>query len=205
MYNLYTDKQEIFEAKIDIQGATQDDSSCRILIESDNWNLMFSGEIDNTGLVQIPIKKLKHLFKEGDTGNIKLEVIADDVYFVPWESEFEVLTQRKVVAEVKTQKSLPKNQLEETKVKAKVISTSSPTKTSKKRNVMTEENKRKNIEYITQLSKIFIAENINLKNLHNNKKKISQIINTFVSKKKITEENTNFIVNGLMRVLTANS
>ena len=36
-------------------------------------------------------------------GNLKLEVIADDVFFTPWESTFEVQASKKVTVEIKSQ------------------------------------------------------------------------------------------------------
>ncbi len=43
----------------------------------------------------VPIKKLS-IFPEGTTGRASLEVIVDDVVFVPWESPFKVEESRKV-------------------------------------------------------------------------------------------------------------
>ena len=39
---------------------------------------------------EIPIKPLKHLLENNDKGKMILEVVADDTYFSPWESEFVV-------------------------------------------------------------------------------------------------------------------
>ena len=108
MFKLYTDKKELFEAKLDIKGASIDESICRLVIESDNYNLMFNGTVDSNGNCEIPIKKLKRIYSEGDKGTIRLEVIAEDTYFIPWESDFVVETSKKVTVEVKksTQKSV---------------------------------------------------------------------------------------------------
>ena len=42
------------------------------------------------------IPKTKHFLPEGTKGNMRLEVIADDVYFEPWSSDFGVKTNKKV-------------------------------------------------------------------------------------------------------------
>ena len=64
---------------------------------------MFEGTIDKNGNCKVPIKKLRGLVNENDKGTIKLEVIAEDTYFNPWESDFEVDTSKKIKVEVKNQ------------------------------------------------------------------------------------------------------
>ena len=103
MYTLYTDKQELFECSISLEGASVKNSQARLIVESDNLNLLFKGTIDSSGKCTVPIKKLKNLLEESTKGKIRLEVIADDTYFTPWESDFEVETARKVTVEVKSQ------------------------------------------------------------------------------------------------------
>jgi TusA-related sulfurtransferase len=103
MYILYTDKQEVFECSISLEGASVKNSQARLIVESDNLNLLFKGTIDSNGKCTVPIKKLKNLLEESTKGKIRLEVIADDTYFTPWESNFEVETARKVTVEVKSQ------------------------------------------------------------------------------------------------------
>tara|TARA_B100000073_G_C23643629_1_gene537648 strand:+ start:445 stop:996 length:552 start_codon:yes stop_codon:yes gene_type:complete len=109
-YKLYTDKQEIFECKISLEGASLTKATSRILVETKDLNLMFEGTIDKNGNCKVPIKKLRGLVNESDKGTIKLEVIAEDTYFNPWESDFEVDTSKKIKVEVKNQnKQLVKN------------------------------------------------------------------------------------------------
>jgi hypothetical protein len=214
MYNLYTDRKELFEAKIDISGASLDESQCRILVESEDWNLVFKGEVNEDGNVKIPIKKLKRLFKEGDTGTIKLEVIADDTLFTPWESDFEVCTSKKVTVEVKSnsQKDETKSNdvIVETEVKSQGSLKTSVVKQSNKqprvqkqnKKSLVRENKGKNILHVKDLSRIFIKENINIHNLHENKNKVSRIINDFISKKAIDNDSKTFIVEGVVKILS---
>ena len=102
-YKLYTDKKENFECDLFLEGADLKDSSARILVESKNLTLLFPGEIDEKGNCKVPIKKLKGLLDENTTGDIKLEVIAEDTLIEPWQSDFVVSTAKKVTVEVKSQ------------------------------------------------------------------------------------------------------
>ena len=100
MYPLYSDKSNLFECQIQLEGCSLSDASARLIIESEQNSLVFNGEINKDGTCLIPVKKLKGLVSEG--GNMKLEVIADDMYFSPWESEYELQQSKKVTVEVKT-------------------------------------------------------------------------------------------------------
>ena len=102
-YKLYTDKQETFECDLFLEGADLKDSSARILVETKDLTLLFPGEINEDGNCKVPIKKLKGLLGEDTTGNIKLEVIAEDTLIQPWQSEFVVETSKKVTVEIKSQ------------------------------------------------------------------------------------------------------
>ena len=102
-YKLYTDKQETFECKIFLEGASLKKATSRIVVETEYLNLMFEGTIDKDGNCKVPIKKLRGYLKENDKGTIKLEVIAEDTYFEPWESDFYVDTAKKIKVEVKQQ------------------------------------------------------------------------------------------------------
>ena len=109
-YKLYTDKQETFECKIHLDGSSLTKANSRIIIETRDLKLMFEGRIDKDGNCKVPIKKLRGLLDENDKGTMKLEVIAEDTYFMPWESDFIVGTAKKIKVEVKKQnKPLIKN------------------------------------------------------------------------------------------------
>ena len=107
-YKLYTDKQENFECQIFLEGTSLSKAKARLVVESGGLNLMFNGKIDKNGKCQVPIKKLRGLLDENDNGNIKLEVIAEDTYFQPWQSEFTVDTAKKIKVEIKEQKKSTK-------------------------------------------------------------------------------------------------
>ena len=102
-YKLYTDKQEIFECNIFLEGASLTQATSRIIVETQDLKLLFEGTIDKDGNCKVPIKKLRGLVNEDTKGTMKLEVIAEDTYFLPWESDFEVDTAKKIKVEVKQQ------------------------------------------------------------------------------------------------------
>jgi len=95
-YNLYTDKPNKFNCNIEIEGTSLSKSKVRLVVETDEMTYMFNGSIENNGVCEVIIPKTKHFLPEGAKGNMKLEVIADDVYFEPWSSDFNVKTNKKV-------------------------------------------------------------------------------------------------------------
>lgn len=109
-YKLFKDKSEDFVCDIAVEGVSQSDTEVRLIIESDDWNLMFIGEIKN-GKCIIPIKKL-NILNEGQTGNIRLEVNADGNLFTPWEDKFVVKMSKKVTIKL--------NENNKTKTKAPI-------------------------------------------------------------------------------------
>ena len=102
-YKLYRDKTEDFICDIAIEGVNQNDTEVRLIVESEDWTLMFVGEIKN-GKCVIPVKKL-NILNEGQTGNIKLEVNADGNLFTPWEDKFIVKVSKKVTVKVNESKN----------------------------------------------------------------------------------------------------
>jgi len=95
-YSLYTDKPNKFNCNIEIEGTSLAKSQVRLVVETDEMSYMFKGRIENNGLCEVSIPKTKHFLPEGSIGNMRLEVIADDVYFEPWSSDFSVKTNKKV-------------------------------------------------------------------------------------------------------------
>ena len=93
-YSFFRDIEEVFECSVTIEG-TMNSASARLILMSDTWNLVFQGKLKKDGTCMVPIKKLS-IFPEGTTGRASLEVIVDDVVFVPWESPFKVEESRKV-------------------------------------------------------------------------------------------------------------
>ena len=69
-YKLYTDKQEIFECNIFLEGASLTKATSRIIVETQDLKLLFEGTIDKDGNCKVPIKKLRGLVSEDDKGTI---------------------------------------------------------------------------------------------------------------------------------------
>jgi hypothetical protein len=95
MYKILLDKNKLFECNIEIQGASSDNTQVRLVLETEDFSISFKGQIEN-GKVKVPISKLKNILKENYKGNISLEVIAEDTFFVPWKETYETETHRKV-------------------------------------------------------------------------------------------------------------
>jgi TusA-related sulfurtransferase len=180
MYTLYTDKQELFECSISLEGASVKNSQARLIVESDNLNLLFKGTIDSNGKCSVPIKKLKNLLEESTKGKIRLEVIADDTYFTPWESDFEVETARKVTVEVKSQSN--KSTIAEAKTGVTV------------QNI-------KVGDHIQNLSKMLVKENINVHNMASNKVKLNNVIASYLKTNKISNGEKGRIIEGIIQTL----
>ena len=175
MYKLFTDKSELFECDIKLQGASLNKSKARLVVETQDYSLMFNGSISKGGKCEIPIRKLKGLIDEDTTGNIRLEVIAEDTFFTPWESDFEVETSKKVTVEVKSQTT--KKPIVEAKVK-----------------VTTSEQ-----QHVVNLLKLLIKEDINIKNISYQRNKLNNIVATYL--KENTIKNTNKVIDGVLKKL----
>lgn len=106
-YTLYLDKPENFQCEIEIKNAKASEASARLIIECDDVNLVFYGEITKDS-INVPIKALKKFFKEDDKATAKLEVIVEGQLITPWESEVLFENYNKVqIKEVKTAKQKP--------------------------------------------------------------------------------------------------
>jgi hypothetical protein len=196
-FQLFTDRQELFEAKIKIEGASLNESFCRLVIESDEWNLVFKGTIDKSGNCSIPIKKLRNVLPEGTIGKMKLEVIAEDTYFVPWESEFKVEVAKSVQVEVKQQKSTKSTVVMETvkpQATADVITKSKP-----KTPINLQESNRK--LHLKQFAKTLLDEGVTLQNVREHKKRINELSNELIFNHNINEDTRKWIVNNTIKIL----
>lgn len=102
-YKLYTDKPNKFSCNIQVDGTSLSNSKVRLVVESDDMNYMFNGVIYENGVCEVTIPKTKNFLPENKKGLMKLEVVADDVFFEPWTSEFVVETTKKVAVVVQEQ------------------------------------------------------------------------------------------------------
>ena len=180
MYKLFTDKTELFECNISLQGASLKKSKARLVVETQDYSILFNGSINSNGKCEIPIRKLKGLIDEDTSGNIRLEVIAEDTFFTPWQSDFEVETSKKVTVEVKTQTT--QKQFLEAKATVKPQQVTKSEKT-----------------HVVNLFKLLIKEDINIDNISYKRNKLNNIVATYL--KEHTVNNTEKIINGVLKVL----
>ena len=103
---LYTDKSEIFECNVSLEGASIKNSKLRAILKFDDKNLMVEGKINSNGKGKIVFPKLKNISEDGEVGKMELEVIAEDAYFQPYKEVFKVETSKKATVEVLNKKSL---------------------------------------------------------------------------------------------------
>jgi len=187
MYKLYTDKQETFECNIELSGASLKKSQARLVVESDDLTLLFKGTITEEGKCIIPVKKLRGLLEESVKGTIKLEVIADDVYFCPWQSEFAIEASKKVTVEVVSQQ------------KQSIAETNKP---SIKVDKVSQQPTKKEIDHVVNIVKLLVKEDINIKNIAVKKNKVNNIVATYLKSNKVDKAQTTHIIEGIIKKLS---
>jgi len=183
MYKLFTDKAELFECDITIEGTSLSKSTARLVVETSDYSLMFNGKISSDGKCTIPIRKLKGLIDESSKGNMRLEVIAEDTYFTPWKSDFEIDASKKVTVEVRSQsnkKVIKENKIQVSNVKQQIS--------------------KKEIDHVANIMKLLVRENINMKNLHLKKDRLNKIVATYIKYKPINE-NKKSVIKGVLKGL----
>lgn len=102
-YKLYTDKNNKFSCNIQVDGTSLANSKVRLVVESEGISYLFDGKIFENGNCEVNIPKTKNFLSENSKGNMRLEVIADDVFFEPWNSDYMVETTKKVAVVVQEQ------------------------------------------------------------------------------------------------------
>ena len=190
MYKLFTDKKEVFECDIKLSGASLEKSNVRLVVESNDVNLLFKGKIDSTGKCSVPVKRLSGLLGESTTGTLRLEVIADDTFFTPWESEFVVETSKKVTVEVKSQDKTRIVERTKPAIQVANIKNTAPSQVLKEST------------HIVRILKQLIKENVTLKNLPSKKHIVNRVIANYSKKYTITELKQKRIINGIVEVLS---
>tara|TARA_R110001583_G_scaffold28857_13_gene101719 strand:- start:1245 stop:1808 length:564 start_codon:yes stop_codon:yes gene_type:complete len=184
MYKLFTDKTELFECDIKIEGASLSNSTARLVIETNEYSLMFNGKITSSGKCKIPIRKLKGLIDESTTGNIRLEVIAEDTYFTPWKSDFAIEASKTVTVEVHSQSN--KTVLKEDKIRVSNIK---------------QEITNKDINHVANIMKLLVREDITLENLSIKKDRLNKIVATYRKHKPLTENKHKEVIKGVLKGL----
>jgi hypothetical protein len=115
-YRLYTDKNEDFSCEVSVKNASLKGSIARLIIESpDNVSLVFNGKIEGDKCV-VPVRRLKGLLDENTRGKMHLEIVVEDTYFKPWESDFLVEEHTSVKVKVNENKQSSNKPLVKVKV-----------------------------------------------------------------------------------------
>lgn len=188
MYKLFTDKSELFECDITLEGASIKKAKARLVIDTKEYSLMFNGTISESGKCKIPIKKLKGLIEESAFGNIRLEVIAEDAFFVPWETDFKIETSKKVTVEIKSQPAKPI--ISETKVTVEVKNN-----TTKEQKITASEK-----QHVINLFKLLRKENININNIVIKRNKVNNIVGTYLKESAVA--NPHKVIKDVIAVLS---
>ena len=115
MYKLLKDKNNEFQCEIKLEGASINNAKARLFLEADGAEYSFKGEIDGNKCT-IPMGKLKKFANLLENGKIRLEILADDTLFVPYESDYVLEAEKSVTVEVKQQVEAPKKPMMEVKV-----------------------------------------------------------------------------------------
>ena len=177
-YILYTDRKENFSCDIALEGAKLNESFARIILETKDINYVFNGSIDASGKCEIPIRALKGLMDVRDSGNMVLEVVADDTYFRPWESNFIVDAHTKLEVKIneQSQPSKPKIQVY-VNAKKDIIKEEKP---KPKKLTIT--------EAVKDMSNILDKNKISKKNFSKNKQIAQKLFVEYFTNKKISNK-----------------
>jgi hypothetical protein len=158
MYTISLDAAKIFECTLKLKGVSTKNSKVNLVIESSDMDIRCRGTINDNGKVNIPIKKLKGILDENVNGKLYLEVIAEDNYFIPFNSEYitEVSKKIDIVENITIKNTESPVQIVETSIKglAPTMSMNSHAKriiknmSVNKVNIFKSEHKKLVVEYI---------------------------------------------------------
>lgn len=198
-YKLYTDKAGKFECTVNVKGASTKNSIARLVVESKDLSLVFDGEISN-GKCIIPLRKLEGIFEDKQTGKIRLEIIVDKTYFVPWKSDFVVETEK--IVEVKV------DEIQEQEPIVEVVVDVQPEKPKmdsiKVKNVNVKENaKSKHVFENAQTELVYelLKSGITSKNLSENMKLAEEVCSKFFLKNKKHKKDRSTIIKEAMQII----
>jgi len=115
MQKFFRDKTKLFECNISVDGARLNETKARLILEFPNKrNLLFYGNIDESGKCSVTIPALKEM--DEAEGNVILEIIAESTHFESWRDKFKLETNKKVVVEMVE----PRKEIVETKIVPRV-------------------------------------------------------------------------------------
>lgn len=169
MYKILLDKNKLFECDIKIQGASSSNTQVRLVLETEEFSISFKGKIENDR-VKVPISRLKNILKENYKGNISLEVIAEDTFFVPWSETYETETHRKVEVYFNKEKEIIK-EVKKPSVTVGITSTKSQTK--------------KPVSHSDNIIRILEEKGIKFKDIQKNTRLLTEVVGVYCVDKKI--------------------
>lgn len=186
MYKFFKDKNENFECNINIEGATLDNAKARLVLENEEFNIVFDGTIDENGKCIIPVKKLK-ILSEDLKGKLKLEVIVEnDTYFLPYEDEFIIGFNKKLTVEVLTKSN---------EIKPIVESAKKVTVKVEKDNIS---------HVVNEIYNKFDENDINIFNINKQPKLVHRIIQETINKNSVEDNDLVLIKTQLLEKLSKN-
>lgn len=186
MFKIYTDKSEDFKCKITVEGSDINNTTARLVLVGKNYTLLFEGDIDNDGNCHVPIKKVKNILSENETGTMRLEVISEDNFFSPWEDDFEVMTSKKVTVEFEEK---PKPVIKENKVSVNVdVSTEKNSKIVSEKSIKSNKiTENVSVNHGKIISNLLTNEGVKLSNIKENINKTNKIIKQYISNNDVKE------------------
>jgi len=102
-YKLYTDKANKIQTTLQVEGTSLAKTQARVVVEANGIGYTFNGTISQDGVCDFNLPKMKGLLEEGTAGKLRIEVIADDMFFEPFATDYSVETGKKVKAVVAEQ------------------------------------------------------------------------------------------------------
>jgi len=163
-YKLFTDKINKFQCNLQVEGTSLVKSQARVILETNEMNYLFKGKIYDDGLCEFELPKLKGVLNEGSIGMLRLEVIADDVHFEPWASDFVVEADKKVMVTIQEQET------KKPSISMNTITLTEATKVPERKEVVKETVKKEPVKKETPKEATTITKN-DILQLINNKKK----------------------------------
>jgi hypothetical protein len=195
MYTIQLDKANNFECNIKIQGASIKKTKVNLVVECSDFSLKFKGSINEDGKINVPLSKLKGILDENVKGKLYLEVIAEDTYFTPYETEYLTEVSRKVEmisVNGKDKKSLVESRDADENISKKPIVTISNVK---------QDNSKLVLEHTKK-----IVKNIKNKNLSiyksKDKTKVIKTIQSYLSENKINGVMNRNIMETLYKIIS---
>lgn len=187
MYKLFTDKIDKFECNIGVEGADITNTTARIVLENSHMNILFEGKITSNGNCIIPIKKLKNILPEGIKGIMKLEVVADDTFFSPWQDDFEVGISKKVTVEVVN--DTRKQTIKENTINVQVTNVNQKpiTETKSVNTVVKKSAPKRKRSHCEIMSEVLASKGVTLNNFRKNLKTTKPLVEAYVKKYKVQQ------------------